>query len=224
MGLSRILLFLLRTAHIVICNINYHTYKNRITADGRFYIILGGAVHGMQNKDQIVIGKNFVLQGWITLGPKGHIKIGDYTSIGPKTVIEAWKRIEIGSFCMISAEVRIQDNNSHSIYAQDRLLDILGGAELNGRGDNHIGDVTKPIKIGDHVWIGRRVTILKGITIGDRAVIATGTIVTKDVPKDCIFAGNPGRVVKEIKNNIVSKEKAKAYLKSIHISDNPTPL
>ena len=218
MDLLRIVHFIVHLSHVIIRNVNYYIYKNRITSNGKFNINLGGAILGMQSKDQVVVGKYFNLQGWIMVLPNAHIKIGDYTTIGPKTIIDVWKNVEIGSYCMISAEVRIQDNNSHSIYAQDRLTDILGAADVTGgKGINHTNDVRKAIKIGDHVWIGRRVTILKGVTIGDRSVIATGTIVSKDVPADCVFAGNPGRVVKEIENNIVNEKKAISYLKRIKI-------
>lgn len=218
MNLQKILLFVIHWSHIVTQSVNYYIYKNRITSDGKFNISLGGAILGMQSRDQVVVGKHFSLQGWIMVLPKAHIKIGDYTSIGPKTIIDVWENVEIGSYCMISAEVRIQDNNSHSIYAQDRLTDILGNADLNGgRGINQTNDIKKPIKIGDHVWIGRRVTVLKGVTIGDRSVIATDAIVSNDVPEDCVFAGNPGRVVKKIPHNTVDRKKAVAYLKKIHI-------
>jgi len=205
-------------SHILVRNINYYFYKNRITSDGKFDINIGGAILGMQSKDQVVVGKHFSSSAWIMVLPDAHFKVGDYTSIGPRTIIDVWKDIEIGSYCMISAEVRIQDNNSHSIYAQDRLIDILGGADLNGgRGINHTNEVKKSVKIGDHVWIGRRVTILKGVTIGNRSIIATGAIVSRDVPDDTVFAGNPGRVVKKIENNKVDRKKAIAYLKKLHI-------
>lgn len=56
---------------------------------------------------------------------------------------------------------------------------------------------SKPIIIGNHVWIGMRATILKGVTIGDGAIIAAGAVVTKDVPARCLVAGVPARVIKE---------------------------
>lgn len=54
---------------------------------------------------------------------------------------------------------------------------------------------TKPIRIGNHVWIGLRATILKCVTIGDGAVIAAGAVVTKDVPPKSLVGGVPARVI-----------------------------
>ncbi|MCQ2515275.1 MAG: hypothetical protein MJ094_00245 [Saccharofermentans sp.] len=55
----------------------------------------------------------------------------------------------------------------------------------------------REISIGNHVWIGSRVTVLKGVSIGDGAIIAAGSVVTKDVPAHSMVAGCPARVVKE---------------------------
>lgn len=56
----------------------------------------------------------------------------------------------------------------------------------------------RPITIGNDVWLGGGVTVLGGVTIGDRAVIGAGSVVTKDVPPDCIAVGNPCRVLRRI--------------------------
>lgn len=91
--------------------------------------------------------------------------------------IRCHKKIEIGDNVAISHDVTIMDSDAH-----DGLWD---GYEK-----------TKPIKIGNHVWIGTRVTILKGVTIGDNAIIAAGSVVTKNVPNNTIVAGVPAKVIK----------------------------
>ena len=135
--------------------------------------------------------------------------------VGNKTLIEAFDQVQIGSYVKISSEVLIMDNNNHSIYAQDRLVDTLCSNDSTNSKINNLNCVRKPIKIGNHVWIGRRSIILKGVTIGERSIIAAGAVVTKDVPSDTIVAGNPAKVVKKIKPNPVSLEKAKEFIKNV---------
>lgn len=58
-----------------------------------------------------------------------------------------------------------------------------------------------PIVIGDRAWIGANATILTGVTIGENAVVAAGSVVTKDVPANCLVGGVPAKVIKEIPVN-----------------------
>lgn len=55
----------------------------------------------------------------------------------------------------------------------------------------------KPIQVGNNVWFGGNVTVLPGVTIGDNAVIGAGSVVTKDIPADCVAVGNPCRVMRK---------------------------
>lgn len=91
--------------------------------------------------------------------------------------IRCHEKIEIGENVAISHDVTIMDSDAHE--------GLWEGYEK-----------TKPIKIGNHVWIGTRVTILKGVTIGDNAIIAAGSVVTKDVPNNTVVAGVPAKVIK----------------------------
>lgn len=193
--------------------INWLVYKNKITSDGKVIMNWGAGIIGMENKNQIKLGKNVRLSGWLTVLYGGKISIGDYTIVGNKSVIQAFDNIEIGSYVMISPDVFILDNNNHSIFAQDRLVDMLGSADFNEVGIDNTNYMHSPVKIGDHVWIGRRSMILKGVTIGDRAIIAAGSVVTKNVPKDVIVAGVPAKVVKKIEPNNVDFDKAKEYIR-----------
>ena len=108
---------------------------------------------------------------------------------------------------MISSNVRITDNNTHSIKARDRKKDLINFFDHNFSRNSFytmgINNISKAIKIGNHVWIGRDSLVLKGVTIGDGAVIAAGAVVTHNVSPNSIVAGNPAKIVKNISNNPV---------------------
>lgn len=92
--------------------------------------------------------------------------------------IRCTESIEIGDDVAISHDVTIMDSDAHELFRKDYIK-------------------TKPVKIGNHVWIGSRAMVLKGVTIGDGAVVAAGAVVTKNVPAKCVVAGNPARIVME---------------------------
>lgn len=125
----------------------------------------------------------------------GNISIGDYVCIfGSGTILSSVKsRITIGNFTAIGQNVSIQDSDHRldraSIYFMSR--DMFGGdvsLDMSTKGD---------IKIGEDVWVGSNSVILSGVTIGRGAVIAAGSIVTKDVDQYTIVGGNPARFLKK---------------------------
>ena len=62
-------------------------------------------------------------------------------------------------------------------------------------------EYAKPIKIGNNVWFGGNVVVLAGVTIGENSVIGAGSVVTKDIPSNCVAVGNPCKVIKKLENN-----------------------
>lgn len=174
--------------------INWFIYRNKVTFKGNAFLNFGALIIGMDNKNQIILGKNVDLYGCLSVGEKGKIVIGDYTGMGRRALIQALDSVEIGRFGYIGPDVLIFDSNHHSIYARDRMIDTLGSE----KGVHGANVVTKPIKIGNHVWIGRRAMIFKGVVIGDRSIVGANAVVTHDVPPDTVVAGNPARVVKQI--------------------------
>lgn len=120
------------------------------------------------------------------------ISIGKYTSInGPNTFIgSSINDIQIGNFTSIASGVKIIEYN-HSIenLSTSRLLKLI-------EGDQKIDYWSKgEITIGSDVWIGFNSIILSGVTIGNGAIIAAGSIVTKDVPAYSIVGGNPSKLI-----------------------------
>lgn len=190
----KILLLLWYHTQMLCRRINWLIYKNKVTFKGKATLNYGSLMIGMNTKDQIVIGRNVDLHGCLSVGKKGKITIGDYALIGPRVLIQSEEKIEIGNFSYIAPDVLIMDTNHHSIYAADRMVDIFGVA----KGISGINSIGKPIKIGNHVWLARRVMVFKGVTIGDRSVVGAGTVVTHDIPSDVVVAGSPAKIVKHI--------------------------
>ena len=104
-------------------------------------------------------------------------------------------KIEIGDDVTIAWDVCIYDHDSHSLDWCARVEDLRCLRE-DLRSVVH----TKPIRICDKAWVGMNAIILKGVTIGEGAVVAAGAVVTKDVPPWTVAAGNPARVVKCIEH------------------------
>ena len=100
-------------------------------------------------------------------------------------VIDCFSFITIGHGVVISERVVIRDSDNHAIISTE-----------NGELKSDEKPAAAPIVIQDHVWLGMNVIVLKGVTIGEGAVIAAGSVVNKDVPSRCLVAGVPAKVVK----------------------------
>lgn len=137
-----------------------------------------------------VFGKAAVITAWDTFCNqkyKPNITIGERCSFGDFIHITAIKGINIGDDVLTGRWVTITDN-SHGDTDFDSLRIPPLQRSLISKG---------PVTINKRVWIGDKVTILPGVTIGEGSVIAANSVVTKDVPAYSIVAGNPARVIKQ---------------------------
>lgn len=154
----------------------------------------------------LMVGKDCIISGnFIFESSSGMITIGNHSYIGGGTFISR-ASIEIGDNVTIAWGGTFYDHDSHSLDYMKRRKDI--DDELNDirNGRNFIAskdwsDVhTKPIKICNDAWIGMNVIVLKGVTVGEGAIVGAGSVVTKDVPAWTVVAGNPAKVVKKLRN------------------------
>lgn len=120
------------------------------------------------------------------IGKKAVLQIGNGTYLNRNTVVVAQKRVDIGKDCLIAWDVVIMDSDLHPIAG--KIME------------------DKPVVIEDNVWIGCRTIILKGVRIGKGAIIAAGSVVTKDVPASTIAAGVPARIIATSPAAILQKE------------------
>jgi len=138
-------------------------------------------IHMRENGKLIFHGMNQIGRGsliWILENGVIDIAGGGFTA--GNNMIIAKERVSIGKNCQIAWGVTISDHDFHRTFT-------------NGVKNTE----TAPVKIGDGVWIGMNATILKGVEIGDAAIVAAGALVTHNVPAHSIVAGVPARVVKE---------------------------
>lgn len=137
------------------------------------------------NNNTILLEEGCYFSGgsfWIE-GSNGKIILRKNTSVvsAHLCVQEKDTAIEIGEDCMFSNNIIIRTSDSHPLFNK------LTNERLN-----------KPasVKIGDHVWLAAKVTVMKGVSIGKGSIVGYGTIVTKDQPEDSLIIGAPARVVK----------------------------
>lgn len=145
---------------------------------------------------KITIGDSCRIFGRLQTQDSGEIRIGNHCCVYLDSVIGSVDSIRIGNCVMISNHVHIYDNNNHPTSPRRRHQMCLEGFEGEAWQWRH--SESGPIVIEDDVWIGEYAAVLKGVTIGTGAVVASHAVVTKDVPPYTIVAGNPARVVKEM--------------------------
>ncbi|WP_074016543.1 acyltransferase [Fusobacterium massiliense] len=167
--------------------------KNKIKISGNNNIIYVGKNSILRDCNIFIKGNNNILyigddcvvnKTSIILDNEGaEIRIGNQTSIAKAQIVslEPYK-IEIGDDCMLSYDIEIRNTDSHKIYDKNTNQRINEGNSVN---------------IGNHVWLGMRVIILKGVTIEDNSIVAGGSIVTKDVKSNTIVSGSPAKQIKE---------------------------
>ncbi|HEY3283344.1 MAG TPA: acyltransferase [Armatimonadota bacterium] len=147
--------------------------------------------------DECVIGCSFIFER-----EAGRISVGSRTFISQGSSLICAAEIEVGSDVLIAWGVTCVDHDAHSVSWKERCQDLaIYRAELLGEppGKKDWSCVKRaPIRIGDKAWIGFNATILKGVTIGEGAVVAAASVVTKDVPPFTLAAGNPARAIKEL--------------------------
>lgn len=109
------------------------------------------------------------------------VEIGNRVAFSNNISIIATQKVSIGNDCLIGDFVLIMDGDFHGINPLERRTS---------------SGVSLPVTIGNNVWFGSRVIVQKGVTIGDNSVIAAQSVVTRNIPPNCIAGGNPAKVIR----------------------------
>lgn len=157
----------------------------------------------LKGNNSITIGNNFAfysgagynplarnIMGSLEMEKNAILNIGNNVGMS-STALRVYKSCKIGDNVKIGADTIIMDSDAHSLNYLYRRDGSLDRPNANKRG----------IIIEDDVLIGMRCIVLKGVTIGARSIIGSGSVVTKNIPSDCIAAGNPCKVIKFINHD-----------------------
>ena len=157
-------------------------YLRKCTQIGKLVSTNGKPI--IDNQGEIFLGDEVrvwsnIVKAKLYTGKNGKLLVGRNSRLNG-VHIDVREKVQIGENVRIAPYTIILDSDFHD------LKDHFG-----------IGP-SKPIVIGDNVWIATRSTILKGVNIGEGSVVATGSVVTKNVPPNCVVAGVPAKVIKKL--------------------------
>jgi len=157
-------------------------FRGRLKTDGFAFVCPGVTLE---------IGKDAVVHlgrwSWIGHGSKiraheGEVRIGAKSVLGQECTISSFQHVSIGRECIVADRVMLIDFD-HGVVEVERPI-------------RHQGIYKRDVRVGNNVWIGYGAAFLRGVTVGDNAVIGTYTVVNKDVPANAVVAGVPVRLLR----------------------------
>jgi acetyltransferase-like isoleucine patch superfamily enzyme len=158
------------------------TYGRRLKLDGLAFIPHGVVIQ-IGRQGRVELGR----WSWLGHGTKircheGVVSIGAKTVLGQECTISAYQHVSIGRECVIADRVMLIDFD-HGTVEVERPIRLQGIYK-------------RDVRVGHNVWIGYGACILRGVTVGDNAIIGTNSVVTKDVPANAVVGGVPARVLR----------------------------
>jgi acetyltransferase-like isoleucine patch superfamily enzyme len=157
-------------------------YGQRLKTDGIAFVA-SDVIIQIGPKGSVELGR----WSWLGHGTKvrcheGTVSIGAKTVLGQECTISAYQHVSIGRECVIADRVMLIDFD-HGMVEVDRPIRLQGIYK-------------RDVRVGNNVWIGYGACILRGVTVGDNAVIGTNAVVTEDVPPNAVVGGVPARVIR----------------------------
>jgi acetyltransferase-like isoleucine patch superfamily enzyme len=158
------------------------TYGRRLKLDGLAFIAPKVVIQ-IRKSGRVELGR----WSWLGHGTKircheGVVSIGAKTVLGQECTISAYQHVSIGRECVVADRVMMIDFD-HGVVEVERPI-------------RQQGIYKRDVRIGHNVWIGYGACILRGVSVGDNAIIGTSAVVTRDVPANAVVAGIPARVIR----------------------------
>lgn len=151
---------------------------------------------------RLVVSSRSIVRAMLAFEREGaEILVGSRTFIGGG-VFSVAGRIEIGDDVLMAWGCTVVDHDAHSLLWEHRDHDLE--QYRTGTHDwTHVG--RKPVRVSNRAWIGFNATILKGVVVGEGAVVAACSVVTRDVPPYALVAGNPAKVIRRLHSTATPK-------------------
>lgn len=166
-----------------------YLWRRLLTRSGRRWetdgpLFLGPGLRLQTGRDASIRFGRFV---WIGHATKircheGNVEIGPKTVLGQECTISAYRKVRIGAECVIADRTMFIDFD-HGVVEVERPI-------------RHQGIYTEEVIVGSNVWVGYGACVLRGVRVGDNAIIGTNSVVTKDVPANAVVGGVPARVLR----------------------------
>ena len=145
----------------------------------------------------IKVGNHTIVAGELLVFPHGgDIEIGEWCYIGEGARVWSSGSVHIGDRVLISHNVNIFDSLTHPLNAQLRHAQFKAIIQTGHPRSLDLGE--RPVTVGNDVWIGANACVLRGVTLGEGAIIGASAVVTHDIPPFTIAVGNPARVIREL--------------------------
>ena len=143
---------------------------------------------------RVRIGHDCAIRGIIRCEGDGRVDIGALVYMGDGAIISARAKVEIGDATLLAHGVQVFDNDTHPIDAAEREAHFRAILKLGPARDFAIA--ARRVSIGRRCWVGFGAAVMKGVSVGDDAIVAAGAVVTADVPPGVVVGGNPAHPLK----------------------------
>lgn len=157
-------------------------WRGRLVTDGLAFVGPGVSFE-IGRGARVVLGRwSWIGHGCKIRAHEGEVRIGAKTVLGQECTVSAFQRVEIGRECILADRVMLIDFD-HGVVDVERPVRLQGIYK-------------RDVRVGHNVWIGYGACVLRGVDVGDNAILGTSAVVTRDVPENAVVAGVPARVIR----------------------------